>query len=285
MIDAARRFASTLEQAPYAGRLGFRTGEVTVDAVTASVPYLPLLANAQGFVHGGVAASLATWSALVAAIASDRGHAASAAPVSIALTYLAAAREEELHSTARVSSRGRDIVHVQVEVASGRGRPVAAALAVLRTLADEPAVAIRAGTTAPAAPERGLVSPFSQALGIDLRAHDSSSAALAMRRDGNEGLAGAHDPGALLALADTCAALACLSTLDERLSGSATLSLSAVFGAPLRRAALATGRRVAEDRGVRSALVEVGADAAAASARPALTACVSYRFVAADGLP
>ncbi len=285
MIDAARRFARTLEQAPYAGRIGFRAGELTVDAVTGRVPYDPMLANAQGFVHGGVAASLAMWSALVAAVASDRGQAASAIPVSIALTYLAAAREEDLHATARVSSRGRDIVHVEVEVASDRGRPVAAALAVLRTLADEPAVAGRAGGTPAAASARGLVSPFSQTLGVEVRAHDSSSAGLAMPRDGNEGLAGAHDPGALLALADTCAALACLSTLDERLSGSATLSLSAVFGPPLRRAALATGRRVAEDRGVRSALVEVAADGAAATARPALTACVSYRFVAAEGIP
>ena len=72
--------------------------------------------------------------------------------------------------------------------------------------------------------------------------------------------------------------------------GSATLSLSAVFGDPLRRSALATGRQVAEDGGVRSALVEVGGDAAAgglpATSKPsrhaAMTACVAYRFVGAE---
>ena len=38
------------------------------DVVTASVPYVEALANAQGFVHGGVAASLSTWSAMLLAV-------------------------------------------------------------------------------------------------------------------------------------------------------------------------------------------------------------------------
>ena len=47
--------------------------------------------------------------------------------------------------------------------------------------------------------------------------------------------------GTVVTLADTCAALACLPSLDERMLGSATLSLSAVFGDALRRSALAAG--------------------------------------------
>jgi uncharacterized protein (TIGR00369 family) len=288
VIDAARRFASELEATAYAGRLGLRSGEMTSDAATASVPYLPVLANAQGFVHGGVAASLSVWTAMMVAVASDRDRAASARPVSFSLNYLVAAREEALHATARLASRGRDIVHVEVEVVSDRGRPVAAALAVLRTLGDEP----RASAPArPAAPRpdaaRPLISPFSRSMGIELRSQDAASVCLAMRREVNEGLGGAIDPGALVALADTCAALACLPSLDERLSGSATLSLSAVFGDALRTGALATGRPVAEDGGVRSALVEVGGDGGSgatprAARHAAMTACVAYRFVAAE---
>lgn len=301
MIPAARVFASALGSTPYAARLGLRFGEMTSDAATASVPYVPVLANAQGFVHGGVAASLSVWTAMMVAVASDRDRASSSRPVSVSVNYLAAAREEALHATSRVAARGRDIVHVEVEIVSERGRPVATALAVLRTLVDAPlAVALpampasQAGAERPqaenAGAERRLISPFSQSMGIEVRSLEASSAVMAMRRDVNAGLGSAIDPGALVALADTCAALACVPSLDERMLGSATLSLSAVFGEPLRRAALATGRPVAEDGGVRSALVEIGGDAAAGSLPPsgkpsrhaAMTACVAYRFVAAE---
>lgn len=289
MIPAAERLAAVLEATPYAARLGLRAGAMTSDAVTASVPYVPVLANAQGFVHGGVAASLAVWSAMIVAVASDRDRAASSRPVSASVSYLVAAREEGLHATARVASRGRDLVHVAVEIDSDRGRQVASALLVLRILSDEPHLRTRSAVAPPADAARGLISPFSQSMGIELRGHhaprpeDASSVAMAMRRDSNEGLSGAVDPGALVALADTCAALACLPSLDERLSGSATLSLSAVFGDPLHASALATGRSVAEDGGLRSALVEIGADGRDKASRlHAMTACVAYRFLGAD---
>jgi len=300
MIPAAKAFASVLESTAYASRLGLRAGEMTTDAATASVPYDPVLANAQGFVHGGVAASLSVWTAMMVAVASDRDRAASARPVSVSVNYLAAAREEALHATARVAARGRDIVHVEIEIASDRGRLVATSLAVLRTLVEAPiAAALPTAAPSPRADEgarnagRPLVSPFSQSMGMEVRSLDAGSAVLAMRRDLNAGLGSAIDPGALVALADTCAALACLPSLDERMLGSATLSLSAVFGDALRRSALATGRPVAEDGGVRSALVLFGADASAGGLPPstktssrhaAMTACVAYRFVAAETL-
>jgi acyl-coenzyme A thioesterase PaaI-like protein len=127
---------------------------------------------------------------------------------------------------------------------------------------------------AEAAAPRPLVSPFSKALGIEVVSFGPAGARLAMRRAGNEGVDGVVDAGALLSLADTCAALACLPSLDERLSGSATLSMSAVFGDPLRSTAVADGHAVAGRGGVRSALIDVGGGA--------LTACISYRFLAAD---
>jgi len=304
VIVAAERLAAVLESTPYAARLGLRAGAMTSDAVTASVPYVPVLANAQGFVHGGVAASLSVWSAMIVAVASDRDRAASSRPVSVSVSYLVAAREEGLHATARVASRGRDLVHVAVEIDSDRGRQVASALLVLRIASDEPRLRTRIAAAPVAASSRGLISPFSQSMGIELRgdratgaqgaesadsanrathAENASTVAMAMRRDSNEGLAGAVDPGALVALADTCAALACLPSLDERLSGSATLSLSAVFGDPLHASALATGRSVAEDGGLRSALVVIGADGVERASRlHAMTACVAYRFLGAD---
>jgi uncharacterized protein (TIGR00369 family) len=285
VIEAARRFASALAATPYAARVGFAAGDVMSDTVTASVPYVPVLANAQGFVHGGVAASLSVWTAMLAAVASDRDQARVARPVSLHVSYLAAAREEALHATARIASRGRDIVHAQVEVASDRGRPVAAALAVLRTRGDAlpdprrgpaPVPAVRSGE------ERALVSPFSQSMGLEVRELEPGSATLVMRRDLNEGLGAAVDPGALVAMADTCAALACLPSIDERLSGSATLSLAAVFGNPLRDTPVAVGTPVAEDGGVRSAVVEIGGDGPVSRAQrhAAMTACVTYRFLA-----
>jgi uncharacterized protein (TIGR00369 family) len=287
VIEAARRFAAVLATAPYASRVGLVAGDFMSDTVTASVPYVPVLANAQGFVHGGVSASLSVWSAMLAAVASDRDAACLSRPVSLHVSYLAAAREEALHATARVTSRGRDIVHTEVEVVSERGRPVAAALAVLRTR-SEPMPESSARKSPPPAPigccgeERSLVSPFSQAMGLEVRELQPGSATLAMRRDVNEGIGSAVDPGALVAMADTCAALACLPSIDERLSGSATLSLAAIFGNPLRDTPVAVGTPVAEDGGVRSAVVEIGGDGpvSRAARHAAMTACVTYRFLA-----
>lgn len=284
MIESARQLVCQLEKTPYAGRLGFLGGEITSEAVTASVPYSDELANAQGYVHGGVAASLSIWAAMIGAVASDRDHAASAYPVSASISYLFAAREEALEASARIASRGRDLAHVAVDVSSERGRLVASALLVVRmfdAIAKPRPPRLPGGSLESGPPDiRRRSSPFSKGMGIGLRAHDVSSAQMTMRTDCNEGLGGAADAGALVALADTCAALACLPSLDERLTASATLSLSAVFGEPLRAAALAEGHVVADSGALRSALVQVGPDSARGAAhKPAMTACVAYRFV------
>jgi len=49
--------------------------------------------------------------------------------------------------------------------------------------------------------------------------------------------------------------------------------------------AVATGRQAAEDGAVRSALVEMSGDGAGGSVRhAAMTACVAYRFLAAENV-
>lgn len=294
MIDAARVFAARLEESPFACRLAFEAGDVRADVATASVPYRAALANAQGFVHGGVAASLSVWSACLVALASDRDAAVVARPVSASVSYLAAAREEDLHATARLATRGRDLVHCEVEVDSGRGRRIAAALVVATTSPAPrrvhhhapPAAAVQAA--ADAAPRgRILVSPFAREMGLDVSSLGAGPATVHAPCEPNRGADGAFDAGALLALADTCAALACMPSLDERLRGSATMSLSAVFGDAPSGPAVALGREVAESGGLRSALVEVFPDRGGHGGdhvreRAALTACVSYRFAAAE---
>lgn len=291
MIDAARLLAARLEESPFARRLAFEAGDVRADVATASVPYRAALANAQGFVHGGVAASLSVWAASLVALASDRDASASARPVSASVSYLAAAREEDLHATARLATRGRDLVHCEVEVDSGRGRRIAAALVVLATGPRPRRVSHHAPPPAapvpPAAGPRGriLVSPFAREMGLDVSSLGAGPAMVHAPLERNRGADGAIDAGALLALADTCAALACMPSLDERLRGSATMSLSAVFGDAPSGPAVALGREVAESGGLRSALVEVFPDHGGDHARDraALTACVSYRFAAAEG--
>ena len=295
MIDAARRFADILEGTAYASRLGVRVSDIAAGSVSATVPYADELANAQGFVHGGVAASLAVWSALVATVASDRDETEFAAPVSASVSYLATARREQLVARAEISSRGRDLAHVRVRVAGEDDEDVALALLVMRRSAMPSRPAETRATTgtgrseaAPAPPQtpesgrRGLISPFSKAMGMIAHRYDGASAMMTMPADINAGAGGAIDPGALIAMSDTCAALACLPSIDDRMLGSATLSLSVVFGAPLFEPAKAVGRSVARDGEIMSALIEIGADDDAARP-PAMTACVSYRFLAAAG--
>jgi uncharacterized protein (TIGR00369 family) len=286
LIEEARRIASMLAAAPYGARLELRPREITAERVTASVPYSDLLANAQGYIHGGVAASLSIWAAMIATVATDR-DARGATPVSATVSYLAPARQEELDATARIVSRGRELAHVAVDVAGAAGTTVASAMIVVRSRLAPPVTPVAlppddgvedaAGTVGNGA--RSMISPFSRAMGMVFRSYDASGAVLTMRREVNEGLGGAIDPGALLAMADTCAALACLPSIDERMRGSATLSLSAVFGDALLAPAVAVGRSVAKDGEIRSALVEVGSGSEAS--RPAMTACVAYRFLAA----
>jgi uncharacterized protein (TIGR00369 family) len=287
VIDAAHRLAGLLEATPYASRLGLRCGDVLTDTATASVPYLADLANAQGFVHGGVAASLSIWTASLVAVASDRGREASALPVSASIAYLSAAREEGLHATARMTARGRDVVHVEVEVASDRGRIVASALMVIRTLeaAGAGAVVSRDSFAVPSN-DAEFLSPFSRSMGAVVRSHRAPSAQMMMPLGPNAGLGGAIDPGALVSLADTCSALACVPSLDERVRGSATLSLAAVFARPLAGPAVATGWAIADGGSIKSARIEIGplqetaAGAAPAAASVAMTALVTYRFAA-----
>ena len=272
MIDGARALAGVLAETPYAHRLGLRLEGVDEEGADLWLPWTPELANAGGVAHGGVAASLAAWAAMTAAVSSDRGDARSARLLSASISFLSPARDEPIHASARVASRGRDVVHATCAVTGLGGRPVASALFALQALGEAPIATPRLGV--PAAAEGPLVSPFAQGLGLDFRAAGDDGAELAMRCAGNQGLGGTVDPGALLAVVDTCAAVACMPGPIERRRRSHTLTLSAVFGPPCAAEAVARGRCVTGDSVLRSAHVEAGAP----GAPPSVVACVAFRF-------
>ncbi|MCW5890475.1 MAG: thioesterase family protein [bacterium] len=189
-------------------------------------------ANRGGTLHGGVTASLVF---VAAGLALD----ADAAPVDLALAYLAPGSAADVTADATVLRRGSELAHVEVAVAAG-GRPVARALTVQRV---GPAVHVPAATVPPAvvppeplAPGIGSPSPFSQRLGIVVVRRDVASgvALLPWSPDLADARGDVH-AGALASLVDTAAGAAAWAVVGfDRRGRAATVNMHLTLHAPAR---------------------------------------------------
>lgn len=281
--------AQALEAAPYFSRLGARVVAVGDGVAEVSALYRDVHSNTLGVVHGGISASLALWSAELAAWSSQH-RAEAAGPESPALegrclsvhvSYLAAAREEGLSASARVLARGRHVVHVGIGVRAEDGRDVAAAAVVFRIGGPSPqdlaAAPVRLSPL-PLQTEGGAhftVSPYIRSAGIDVLRDDREGALLRLPLAGNQGPDGRIDAGAVLGCIDTCAALACRPNLTRVPSRSSTLSLSVALAPLPDEDLLMVGSLSFRDGEAYAARVE----AARAGSRECIAdASVLYRF-------
>jgi uncharacterized protein (TIGR00369 family) len=124
--DIIRQFLPT---SPYVGHLGIQLTEMQPDVATLRLPFADSLVTIGSTIHGGAIASLIDTAGMVAAWSDAsvpdnlRGT-----TVNLTVTYLAPAEHEDIHATARVLRRGRNLVYLDVEVQSVSGRSIARGL-------------------------------------------------------------------------------------------------------------------------------------------------------------
>ena len=118
-----------LEHSPFCRRVGLRGDLIERDHVRLAMPFREELVTVGDVVHGGAisalidtAATAAAWSGL------ESAEGARGTTVSLTVSFLAAARGEDLTADAHVVKRGRSICFCEVDVTSADGRAVAKGL-------------------------------------------------------------------------------------------------------------------------------------------------------------
>jgi len=112
--DFIRQFLPT---SPYVGHLGMQLTDIQPGLATLTLPFKDELVTIGTVVHGGAIASLIDTTAMVAAWSNAEIPAkVRGSTVSLTVTYLAPAQQEDLRATARVLRRGRNLVYLDVEV-------------------------------------------------------------------------------------------------------------------------------------------------------------------------
>lgn len=214
---------------PYAGALGLQVDAADVERAIVRVPFQRDNSNPGGALHGGVAASVidvATSQVARAGIEDRPGleHAV----VDLAITYLAAAINEDIVAEARVLRRGKELAFVEVDVRTGAGKAIARGLVTHRSgesggpdrqLVREPEPALEPDGELPDFVRFFTAAPFMARLGIAARrAADGTALTVLPWQDGNANTDGALHGGAVAALIDTTGALASWSLvpLDPR---------------------------------------------------------------------
>ncbi|HZR44644.1 MAG TPA: PaaI family thioesterase [Ktedonobacteraceae bacterium] len=124
--DFIRQF---LPNSPYVGHLGIQLSEMQPEMATLTLPFTAALVTIGTVVHGGAIASLIDTAAMVAAWSGgEMPEKVRGSTVSLTVTYLAPAQQEDLQATARVLRRGRSLVYLDVDVHSASGTAVAKGL-------------------------------------------------------------------------------------------------------------------------------------------------------------
>lgn len=128
--DIARHWLNT---SPFVGYLTIELVALEPDKATLRLPYDRTVTTIGTVVHGGAIATLMD-SAGAAAAWSDAAVPANirGTTVSLTVTYLAAATDEDVLATARVLSRGRNLVYLDIEATTASGKAVARGLATYK---------------------------------------------------------------------------------------------------------------------------------------------------------
>jgi uncharacterized protein (TIGR00369 family) len=121
-----------IPSSPLPAALGITLESIEPDRARLAMRYADALATMGDVIHGGAIAALADTAAMAAAWATDDvPDGVGGATVSLALSYLAAARGD-LVAEARVTRRGRRLCFVDVAILDAGGGAVASAQAVYR---------------------------------------------------------------------------------------------------------------------------------------------------------
>ena len=118
---------------PLVGHLGIELTEIELDRAVLRMPFRPELATMGDVVHGGAIASLIDTAGMAATWSDDaEPESLAGATVTLNVSYVAAARGQDLTAVATVSKRGRSMVFSDVRVTEPDGRLVATGTVVQR---------------------------------------------------------------------------------------------------------------------------------------------------------
>jgi len=122
-----------LRTSPFVGYLSIELITLEPGRVTLRLPYDKTVTTIGTVVHGGAIATLLD-SAGAAAAWSDAEVPANirGTTVSLSVSYLAAAENEDVLATARVLSRGRSLVYLDIDATTASGKAVAKGLATYK---------------------------------------------------------------------------------------------------------------------------------------------------------
>jgi uncharacterized protein (TIGR00369 family) len=122
-----------LNTSPFVGYLSIELVALEPGKATLRLPYDKTVTTIGTVVHGGAIATLLD-SAGAAAAWSDAAVPANirGTTISLAVSYLAAADDEDVLATARVLSRGRSLVYLDIEATTASGKAVAKGLATYK---------------------------------------------------------------------------------------------------------------------------------------------------------
>jgi uncharacterized protein (TIGR00369 family) len=122
-----------IPQSPLVEHLGMRLESIGSDEAVLVLPFRPELATLGDTVHGGAIASLIDTAGMAACWAADEEPASLAgSTVTLNVSYLAAAKGQDLTARAVVTRRGRSMVFSEVRVTEPGDRLVATGSVVQR---------------------------------------------------------------------------------------------------------------------------------------------------------
>jgi uncharacterized protein (TIGR00369 family) len=276
-----------VDDAPYAKVLGLTVIDLTEGEVRLSLAFKEELSNGDTALHGGVAGSMIVSAAgclARAALGADSGPWHTTA---VQVAYLSAALGEGLTGTARLLRQGKELAHVEVDVAGDGGKAVARGLLTVRgrfgaAPAEGPVTAgYGAGNDpGPMGPFIGSI-PFHAALGISAE-HMAGGLSRIVMPDGQSNTTpeGAVHEGAILALLDTTGAMSAWAETGPGRFKASTPGLQARILDPEPRGDLVGhGRVVNVDRELLFCDVEI---CRSSDGRLVADGTVNYRIVRPD---
>ncbi len=228
-----------VDQSPYAKALGMSLAALRDDTATIALPFSEANANPGNALHGGVAASASVTAAHALArhiLGPETGpwH-----TMDFQINYLAAAIGEDIHATARLLRRGKELCFIAVDVNTDECKAIAnCAIAVRgrqgRDDLDLPNAAGDHGEVDPGfMGERIGANPFIGGRGIAMDFMRDGQVRLVMPwQDSNGDLDGGVHEGAALALLDTAGAMCSWSITGLGKFKASTPSIQAQVLAP-----------------------------------------------------
>ena len=234
------KMEETLEATPYAARLGVVVESLDESSARLHLPFKEENSNPGDALHGGVAASMIDLGGLAVAGAALGDEGGPIRTVSIQVTYLAAAIGEAITAEATLLRRGKEICFVDIAVATDSGKPIARGLSTLRgRFAADEAPGVKAlgdeggSDPGPMGPHLAGRVPFIGRLGLEVEHMAGGASRIAMpfiEANANES-GGVHE-GAMLALLDTCGAMAAWSVTGPGAFKASTVGVHAHMVAP-----------------------------------------------------